>query len=86
MQIYIFGLPTEILGIWGLLIYRYKGLENTFQWCITCPRNFKIAVVKPKKKINNRLVTVDQGGQKNCNGKIILQSWLIKAHGGIACA
>jgi len=25
-----FGLPTEFLGILGLLIYLWKGLENTF--------------------------------------------------------
>jgi hypothetical protein len=26
----IFGLLIEFLRIWGLLIYRWKGLENTF--------------------------------------------------------
>jgi hypothetical protein len=25
-----FVLPNKVLGIWGLLIYRWKGLENTF--------------------------------------------------------
>ena len=25
-----FGLRTQILGIWGLLIYHWKGLANTF--------------------------------------------------------
>jgi hypothetical protein len=25
-----FGSPTEVLRIWGLLKYRWKGLENTF--------------------------------------------------------
>jgi hypothetical protein len=29
-KFFFFGLPTEFLGIWGLLIYRWKGLENTF--------------------------------------------------------
>ena len=40
-----------------------------FQRCITCPQNFKIAVVKQKGKICSRLVTVDHGGQKNRNDK-----------------
>jgi hypothetical protein len=30
MHICFFGLPVEILRIWGLLMYRYKGIENTF--------------------------------------------------------
>ena len=30
----------------------------------------KIAVIKPKKQICNRKLTVDQGGQKNRNGKM----------------
>jgi hypothetical protein len=30
MHIYFCGLPTEALRIWGLLINRYKGLENNF--------------------------------------------------------
>jgi hypothetical protein len=33
------------------------------------PQNFKMKVVKPKKQIRGRLVTADQGGQKNRNGK-----------------
>jgi hypothetical protein len=64
-----FGLPTEFLGIWGLLIYHWKGLENTFPTVYYMPQNFKIAVVKQNRKICNCLVTADQGGQKNRNGK-----------------
>jgi hypothetical protein len=26
----LFGLPIEVVGIWGLLMYHWKGLENTF--------------------------------------------------------
>ena len=35
------------------------------------PQFFKIAVTKQKIAICNRLATVDQGGQKNCNRKTI---------------
>jgi hypothetical protein len=27
---FLLVLPFEIFGIWGLVIYRWKGLENTF--------------------------------------------------------
>ena len=36
-----FGLPTEVLGIWGLLIYRWKGIENTFPTVHYMPPKFK---------------------------------------------
>jgi hypothetical protein len=65
---FFFDLPTEVLGIWGLLIYRWKSLEIPFQRCITCSQNLKITIVKQKRKICNHLVTADQGGQKNRNG------------------
>ena len=38
-----------------------------FQRCITCPQNFKIAIVKQNRKICSYLVTADEGGQKNRN-------------------
>jgi hypothetical protein len=52
---FFFGLPIEILRFWGILKYLSK--------------NLKIAVVKPKKQICSRLVTANQGGQKNRNGR-----------------
>jgi hypothetical protein len=30
VQIFVFVLPTAIFGIWGLVIYLWKGIENTF--------------------------------------------------------
>jgi hypothetical protein len=44
-------------------------LKIPFQQCITCPKNFKIAVVKQKRKTCSHLVIADHGGQKNRNGK-----------------
>ena len=42
-----------------------------FQRYITCPQILKILAGKPKKQICSRLVTADQGGQKNRIGKTI---------------
>jgi hypothetical protein len=39
-KFFFFGLPTEFLGIWGLLIYRWKGLENTFPTVYYMPPKF----------------------------------------------
>jgi hypothetical protein len=45
-------------------------LKNLGDFNITSPPpNFKIAIGKPNKQICSRLVTADQGGQKNHNGK-----------------
>jgi hypothetical protein len=65
-------LSTKILIILGLLICRWKGLENTFPtvYYMPPPKN-KIVVAKQKRKICSRLVTADEGGQKNRNGKTI---------------
>jgi hypothetical protein len=30
VDLFFFGLTTEILEIWGLVIHRWKGIENTF--------------------------------------------------------
>jgi hypothetical protein len=27
---FVFGLPVDMFGIWGCVLYRWKGLENTF--------------------------------------------------------
>ena len=35
-----FGLPTEVLGIWGLLVYCWKRLENTFPTVYYMPPKF----------------------------------------------
>jgi hypothetical protein len=37
---FVFGLTTEILGIWGLLIYRWEGLEITFPMMYYMPPKF----------------------------------------------
>ena len=44
----------------------WKYLSNSI---LHAPKCFKITVAKQKRKICSHLVTVDQGGQKNCNGK-----------------
>ena len=64
-------LPTKMLEILGLFIYRWKGLQNIFPTVYYIPIKFKITVAKQKTKICSRLVTADQGGQKNYNEKTI---------------
>ena len=54
MHICFLALPTEMFGICGTL--------HTLGKC-------KITVEKRKRNICSRLVIVDQGGQKSCNGK-----------------
>jgi hypothetical protein len=39
VQIWFFGLPTEIWGIWGILIYRWQGLESTLPTVYYTPQN-----------------------------------------------
>ena len=56
---------------WDLLAYRWKGLQNTLPTVYDMPqKSFKKIVVKEKRKICNHLVTADQGGLKNRNGKM----------------
>jgi hypothetical protein len=43
------GLPAEVLGIWGLLIFHWKVLKNTFPTVFTCAHNFKTTVIKQKQ-------------------------------------
>jgi hypothetical protein len=76
--ILFFGLPMEILRIWGLLIYHWKVLKTPFQWCITCPNKIQIATAKQKTKIKtcSCLAIVDQSGQNNCNKKNACSSFL----------
>jgi hypothetical protein len=47
----IFDLTTQILRIWGLLIYRWKGLENTFPTVYYMPPEFQSFNRKTKKTI-----------------------------------
>jgi hypothetical protein len=61
----LFGLPTQMLGIWGVINIPL----GAFQRCITCPPKVRIRTIKQKKRVCNRLLTADQGGQKNRNGK-----------------
>ena len=69
MHICFFGLPAEMFNIWRRVIYRWKGLENTFPTVYYTPQNLKKTVEKRQRKIHSCLVTVDQGGQKKRNGK-----------------
>ena len=51
VQIFVFVLPTAIFGIWRLVIYRWKGLENTFPTVYYHVHKFsKIKFEKHKKK------------------------------------
>jgi len=49
MIAFFFVFPAEILGIWGLVIYRWKGLENTFSTVYYMSQKFNIAVAKRKR-------------------------------------
>jgi hypothetical protein len=48
-----------------------KVLTISFQRYITCPQILEISAGKPRKQICSLLVTADQSGQKNRNGKMI---------------
>jgi hypothetical protein len=37
---FVFVLPTAMFGIWGLVIYCWKGLENTFPMVYYTPQIF----------------------------------------------
>jgi hypothetical protein len=49
MQFFFLGLPAKILRIWGLLIYCYKGLENTSPTVYCMPPEFQNCNCKTKK-------------------------------------
>ena len=49
-------LSTEVLGIWGLLIYYWKGLEITFPTVYNKPPKLKNCRRKRKKKEKNVVV------------------------------
>ena len=71
LQISFLGLPTNILGILGLLIYRQKGLEKYLSnGVLHAPKKFEITVAKQEIKTCSHLETADQGGQKNRNGNM----------------
>jgi hypothetical protein len=42
---------VEIFGIWGLVIYRWKGLENTFPMVYYTSQKINIVVAKEKNKL-----------------------------------
>jgi hypothetical protein len=46
-----FSIPTKILGNLGPLVYRWKGLENTFPTVYYMPPTFLNCIRKRKKKI-----------------------------------
>jgi len=56
--------PTGVFGIFGLVTYRWKGLENTFPTVYHTPKNFKKSIQKLQKKLTVRVVglykTVDK--------------------------
>jgi hypothetical protein len=47
------GLATNILGIWGRVIYCCKGLENTFPMLDYTPQNFIITAAKKERIIHS---------------------------------
>ena len=55
--------------IWGRVVYRWRGLENTFPTVYYPLCFFLITVSKENEKILYYIVIVDHGGQKNRNGK-----------------
>jgi hypothetical protein len=50
VQIFVFVLTAEMFGIWGLEIYRWKGLENTFPTVYNTPTKFLQLHLKNKKQ------------------------------------
>jgi hypothetical protein len=46
----LFGLPTENLGAWGVVMYQWKGLENSFPTAYYTPQNFWNYNRKTEKK------------------------------------
>jgi hypothetical protein len=67
---FVFGLPTKLLGNMGLLVYRWKGLEKYLSNCVFhAPKILKLHSQNKKGQICSRLVTAYQGGQKNRNGE-----------------
>jgi hypothetical protein len=66
-----FCLPTEVLGICGLLIYLWNGLENTFPTVYYMPQNFLNCNHKTTKKNMLSFSDCRSGDQKNRNGQTI---------------
>jgi hypothetical protein len=50
VPIFVFVLPTAIFGICGRVIYRWKGLENTFPTVYYMPTNILKLHLKKKKE------------------------------------
>jgi hypothetical protein len=52
VQIFVFVLSAAIFGIQRLVVYRWKGLENTFPRVYYTPTNvLKLHLTKKKEKI-----------------------------------
>ena len=56
-------------NLWASNIPLERSWKQISNGVLHAPRKCKIVVEKQKRNIYSRLVTVDQGGQKNCNGK-----------------
>ena len=65
------NLPTGTLDILGLVIYRWKGIENIFPMVYNTPQYILNCSLKIKNIICNHYVTANQGGHKNRNEKTI---------------
>jgi hypothetical protein len=48
---FVFVLPTAMFGIWGLVIYCWKGLENTFPMVYYTPKYSNITIANEKKPL-----------------------------------
>jgi hypothetical protein len=64
LQIFLFCFTTSILKFGGHVIHRWKGI-------LEAPKFLTIQLVNQKKKNCSRLMSADQGGQKNRNGQTI---------------
>ena len=51
------NLPVEIFGIWGLVIYRWKCLENTFPMMYYTPQKFNIITLQSQNE-NEKFVII----------------------------
>jgi hypothetical protein len=49
-KFFFFCFTSKILGIWGLVVYRWKGLENTFPMVYYTPQKFKLQPQAEKEK------------------------------------
>jgi hypothetical protein len=52
-------LAANILRVWGRVVYRWKGLENTFLIVYYTPPTFKFAFAKLRRKNHSHFAIVD---------------------------